>query len=393
LVGEIDRELEDGIDSDTEIFLVTSSAGARVTGNLSQWPPVTDTPLGRLLDRQVIRAGRPSFARLIVRTMPQGGYLYVGRDLSEQRAIRDLVLRALEVAAASSLVLVFLGGWLLKRQIENGIGGIRRTAREIEAGNLDRRIAVSGDDEFARLGVDINRMLDRIEQLMSGVRHVSNAIAHDLRTPLARIRARLDETLTRTPTVPALADAGRLAIEGIDDLILLLNKLLQIAEAESGMRIESFAQVDLTQVVRDMIELYAATAEQAHVILAASNENPVWARGDRDLLASAVASLIDNAIKYAGGGSRVELAAESTSDHVSIVVRDNGPGVPEEELPKLTARFYRLDRSRHQPCNGLGLAIVAAIASLHNGKLQLANAYPGLRVAILLPPTAILSNL
>jgi signal transduction histidine kinase len=383
LAREIDRELKDGIDSDTEIFLVTSATGQLVVGNLSQWP-VAPAPLGRLLDLQVVRDGRPSFARLIVRPMPSGGLLYVGRDLSEQRAIRDLVLRALEAGAAVSLLLVVLGAWLLRRQIESGIGGIRRTAREIEAGNLDRRIVVSGNDEFARLGVDINRMLERIEQLMNGVRHVSNAIAHDLRTPLARIRARLDEALTRDMTLSALSDAGRLAIEGIDDLILLLNKLLQIAEAESGMRPETFTRVDLSRVVRDMVELYDAAAEEADITLCVSSEDPVWAKGDHDLLASAVASLIDNAIKYAGAGAQVKLSAATAEEYVSIIVQDNGPGVPEEELQKLPDRFYRMDRARHQPGNGLGLSIVTAIASLHSGGLVLENAHPGLRASILL---------
>lgn len=153
LVREINRELTDGIDSDTEIFLVTSPSGQRVVGNLSQWP-TADTPMGRLLNREVIRDGRASSARLIVRPLPNGGLLYVGRDLSEQRSIRALVWHALEVAAAVSLLLVVLGAWLFRHQLERRISGIRRTAREIEAGNLDRRIAVSGDDEFARLAVD-----------------------------------------------------------------------------------------------------------------------------------------------------------------------------------------------------------------------------------------------
>ena len=235
LVHEINQELTDGIDSDTEIFLVTSPRGERVVGNLTGWPPAP-VPMGQLLNREVIRDGRPSSARLIVQPLPNGDLLYVGRDLSEQRAIRMLVVHALEAAIAVSLVLVVIGAWLSRRQIERRISGIRHTAREIESGNLDQRIPVSGDDEFARLGIDINRMLDRIEQLMNGVRHVSNAIAHDLRTPLGRVRARLDEALRRETTLPALSGAARTAIDGIDDLILLLNKLLQIAEAESGMR-------------------------------------------------------------------------------------------------------------------------------------------------------------
>jgi len=386
LVQEINRELTDGIDSDTEIFLVTSASGERVVGNLSTWP-VAGTPMGRLLNREVIRDGRPSSARLYVQTLPNGGLLYVGRDLSEQRAIRALVLHALEAATAIALVLVVIGAWLSRHQIERRISGIRHTAREIESGNLNQRIKVSGDDEFARLAIDINRMLDRIEQLMSGVRHVSNAIAHDLRTPLSRVRARLDEALSRERTVPALTDAARTAIEGIDDLILLLNKLLQIAEAESGVRAQSFERVELNGILRDMVELYDAAAEEAGVQLSVSREAPVWAQGDRDLLVTAVASLIDNALKYAGRGARVELSARAEAQSASIVVRDNGPGVPPSELPRLTERFYRVDRARSQPGNGLGLAIVSAIATLHGGKLQLANAEPGLRAAIWLPET------
>lgn len=383
LAHEIKQELADGIDSDTEIFLVTSPSGERLVGNLSKWP--ADAPLGLLLNRDVVRDGRPSSARLIIRPLPRGGRLYVGRDLNEQRAIRQLVTHALEAVAAVSFVLIVLGAWFLRHQIERRISGIRRTAHEIEAGKLDRRILISGDDEFARLALDINRMLDRIEQLMNGVRHVSNAIAHDLRTPLSRLRARLDEALHREMTVPDLADAARTAIEGVDDLISVFNKLLQIAEAESGVRTESFERVDLTRLMQDMVELYDAAAEEARVRLRVIEQGPVWTQGDHDLLANAIASVLDNAIKYAGPGSHVELRAQSEPDGVSLIVQDDGPGVPLQELPRLTERFYRMDRARRQPGNGLGLAIVSAIATLHGGKLELANAEPGLRVSIRLP--------
>ncbi len=380
LAREINLELADGIDSDTEIFLVTSPSGERVVGNLSEWP--AHPPIGKLLNRDVLRNGRPSSARLLVEPLPTAGLLYIGRDLSEQRSIRDLVLRALQAAGAISLVLVVFGAWFFRHQIERRIGGIRRTASEIEAGNLDRRISISGDDEFARLAIDINRMLDSIEQLMNGVRHVSNAIAHDLRTPLGRVRAGLDDALKRETTAPPLAEAARAAIEGIDDLIVLLNKLLQIAEAESGMRTESFESVDVNRIVHDMVDLYDAAAEDAGVRLRATSRTAVWAQGDHDLLASAVASLIDNAIKYAGRGATVELQAEAGPAGAAMTVRDDGPGVPDSELPHLTERFYRMDRARNQPGNGLGLAIVSAIATLHGGALQLSNAHPGLRASV-----------
>jgi signal transduction histidine kinase len=393
LAHEIQEELADGIDSDTEIFLVTSASGRPVVGNISRWP-AAGTALGQLLDGEVIRDGRLSEARLYIQRLPQGGLLYIGRDLNEQLAIRALVLHALWAAAALSLILVALGAWLLSLQIDQRIGAIRRTASEIEAGNLQRRITIAGDDEFARLGVDINRMLDRIEQLMTGVRDVSNAIAHDLRTPLSRIRAGLDEALRRVRgqlgegASGPLAGAAVAAIEGIDDLMVVFNKLLQIAEAESGMRTRSFAPVDLSLVGRDMVELYDAAAEQAGMRLSAVPGPPVWTEGDHDLIASAVASLIDNALKYAGRGARVQVSAQEEPHGARITVEDDGPGVPPEELPRLTERFYRMDRARSQPGNGLGLAIVSATATLHGGCLQLADAAPGFRASMLLPAAA-----
>jgi signal transduction histidine kinase len=166
----------------------------------------------------------------------------------------------------------------------------------------------------------------------------------------------------------------------------VFNKLLQIAEAESGLLSKSFDTVNLHRIVQDMVELYDAAAEELQVKLCVAGQDPTWARGDHDLLASAVASLIDNAIKYGGPGCYVELAAYSDPQGASIVVQDNGPGVPEDELPRLVERFYRLDRARSRPGNGLGLAIVSAIAKLHGGRLLLANAPRGLRASIMLPP-------
>jgi signal transduction histidine kinase len=384
LVREINQELNDGIDSDTEIFLLVSSSGQPLAGNLTRWPD-SAAPRGQLIDRGVMRGGKASSARLIIEPLPDGATLYVGRDLSEQRAIRDLVLNALDAAAAIAVVLVALGAYLFRRRLEMRINDIGHTARAIGAGDLQSRIVISGDDEFARLSVDINRMLDRIEQLMNGVRHVSNAIAHDLRTPLSRVRGGLDEALRHDQTAEGLSYAARTAIDSIDELIQLFNKLLQIAEAESGMRAASFAAVDLQQLILDMSELYDAAAEESGVHLRVLTRAAVWARGDRDLLASAVASVIDNAIKYAGSGTQVDLGAYQTSSGAAVVVEDNGPGVPEAELPRLAERFYRLDRARSQPGNGLGLAIVSAIATLHGGRLQLTNATPGLRVSIELP--------
>jgi signal transduction histidine kinase len=384
LAKQIELELHDGIDSDTEMFLVVSPSGQRVVGNLTAVPAAT-RPLGQVVTDEVIREGKRTMGRLIVQQLPDGGFLYVGRDLSEQRSISDLVLKALAAGAGASLLVLVLGALLFRHQIEKRIGEIRRTAARIEAGDLSQRIPVSSEDEFGRLSVDINRMLDRIGHLMDGVRHVSNAIAHDLRTPLGRIRSGLDEAVRREATAASLSKAAGAAIEGIDDLILVFEKLLQIAEAESGMRTKSFEAVDLNAIAKDMVELYDATAEERQVSLRPAGGGAVLAAVDRNLVASAVASLIDNAIKYAGPGATVEVGAYAQPQSVAIVVRDNGPGIPAPERPRVTERFYRLDHSRNLPGNGLGLSIVSAIATLHGGALQLEDAAPGLLARLTFP--------
>lgn len=383
LSGEITRELNDGIDSDTEILLVVSATGQRIAGNLTAWPD-TNTPLGELVKRDVVRVGKATSARLLIRELPGGGRLFVGHDLIEHDSIRSLVLRSLAAGAVLSLLLATVGALFFRRQIERRINDIRRTAHKIELGDLTHRIPISGDDEFGLLGRDINRMLDRIEHLMDGVRHVSNAIAHDLRTPLSRIRSKLDDAVRHEMTVEILADAAHSAIGDIDDLIFVFEKLLQIAEAESGMRTQSFETVNLNDIVLDMVDLFDATAEDRRIVLKTAFQNAAFAVGDRHLLKNAVASLIDNAIKYAGEGATVEVGTSSDAHVASIFVRDNGPGIPTQELSKVTERFYRLDSSRNQPGNGLGLAIVSAIATMHGGALVLENEH-GLIARITLP--------
>ncbi|MGK5004658.1 sensor histidine kinase [Janthinobacterium sp. LB2P70] len=379
--AEIAHLLTDRTDSDTEIFLLVDADGRRVAGNLSSWPDV-GSPVGHLLHRDVTREGRRVPARMLIRDLAGGARLFVGRDMEEGKSIRSLVLRSLAYGGGAAILLVVAGAWLFRRQLEARIGQIRRTAGEIEAGDLSRRIPVSSEDEFGLLSRDINRMLDRIEHLMEGVRHVSNAIAHDLRTPLGRIRNKLDGALRQQQGVAGYESAAQAAIDDIDDLTRVFDKLLQIAAAESGMRPENFDDIDLHQIGADIVEMYEATADEQGVLLVQMYGDGVPARGDRNLLGGALASLVDNAIKYAGPGATVEVSAGSDAHGNWLAVRDNGPGVPTEELPKLTQRFYRLDKSRHLPGNGLGLSIVAAIAALHGGSLEIEDAAPGLRVQL-----------
>ena len=382
---EIQQLLADGIDQDTEVYLLVAPDGRKIVGNISGWT-IGMASLDSLTDLKVVRDGRPSLSRLLPRLLPDGSILVVGRDMQDRREIEQLVWRALLAGGAVAVLLTIGGALLFRRQLEHRVGAIRRTALEIEAGDLSRRIPVSAvDDEFARLNRDINQMLDRIEHLMDGIRHVSNAIAHDLRTPLARIRSRLEEALRPAESMTELAGTARFAIQQIDELIKMLDKLLQIAEAESGARRQSFTPVRLALVLSDVVELYDATAEAEGITLVNETEDDPVTFGDKNLLASATANLIDNALKYAGAGATVRIRTTKERDTVSVVVRDDGPGIPEAERSRVVDRFYRLDQSRSLPGNGLGLSIVTAIASLHSGKLYLEDAVPGLVARLVLP--------
>jgi signal transduction histidine kinase len=382
---EVQQLLADGIEQDTEVYLLVAPDGRRVDGNIYGWSKAAAPP-GSLTDLAVMRNGRSSLSRLLPQLLPDGSILVVGRDMQDQREIERLVWHALLLGGAPALLLAIGGALLFRRQLEQRVGAIRRTALEIEAGDLSRRIPISDvEDEFARLNRDINSMLDRIEHLMDGVRHVSNAIAHDLRTPLGRIRSRLEEALHPGNSTAQLAGTARFAIQQVDELIRMLDRLLQIAEAESGAHRQTFAPVALAAVVSDVVELYDATAEAEGIALVSEIEGQPVTLGDKNLLTSALVNLTDNALKYAGSGATVRVRATQHRDTVSMIVQDNGPGIPSAERARVVERFYRLDQSRSLPGNGLGLSIVAATASLHWGKLELADAAPGLVARIVLP--------
>ncbi len=380
LIHQIDLQLHDRIDSDTELVGLLDAGGHLLAGNLPPWEG--KPPPGQLVFDQMKRKKGVVSVRLLVMSLGSNRQLLVGRDLSELDAIREVVERALLISSSVSLLLAFAGALLFRRLIESRIGRIRRTAARIAAGELSSRIEVQGKDEFARLGADINQMLDRIESLMEGVRHVSNSIAHDLRTPLGRVRSRLERALGATADPQAMIGDARLAIEEIDNVIGLFDKLLQIAAAESGVRTSSFDPVDIAAIARDMAELYEASADERGMLLRYSGAEALSVRGDRDLLATALASLIDNAIKYAPDGAWVDIGVRDGQEEVVVSVRDYGPGVPEADIGKLCERFYRVDQSRHLPGNGLGLSIVTAIAQLHGAGLRLRNAGPGLEASL-----------
>jgi len=254
----------------------------------------------------------------------------------------------------------------------------------VATGDLRQRIPVTRrDDEFTLLNRDINTMLDRLELLMDGIRHVSNTIAHNLRTPLTRVLVRLRAVELGLPDDDAQRGAVAAAIRELEELAVVFEKLLQIAEVEAGARRQQFASVALDVIANDVAELYEAVAEAQGIALRREPCEAATALGDRDLLAGAVANLVDNALKYCGAGAVVRIGTRTVNGRAQLFVQDDGPGIPAAERERIGVRFHRLDRST--PGHGLGLASVRAVIALHGGQLAFEDAAPGLRARIDLP--------
>src|SRR5450830_1110111 len=261
LATEVDRQLNDGIDSDREIYLVIAADGSRLAGNLSAWPAVAAS-FNTIVSDDVVRNGVPTRARLMAFPLADGGRFLIGDDLRELSAMQAMVLRALGWGALLSLGLTVLGAALFRQQIARRINEVRATAQVIAAGDLSQRISDYSQDEFGLLNHDINTMLDRIEQLMHGVRDVSNAIAHDLRTPLTRIRTKLESANRRAASVASFRAVSMEAIDDIDELIRLFECLLQIAQAEAGVGASGFAVLELGDIAGDIAEMYDSTVDE-----------------------------------------------------------------------------------------------------------------------------------
>lgn len=382
-VQRIQLALSDGIDSDAEMYFLADASGKRIAGNLNQISYLY--PLGQIVDQRVVRDGRPVEGRLLVQRSTDGHYLVVGRDMSDLREINLLIWRAIGVGALLAVLLSIGGTIFFRSQIENKIWAIRHAAHAIETGNLRSRIAVSADDadEFARLSADLNRMLDRIEHLMDGIRHVSNHIAHNIRTPLGRIRARLEQSLATRSDAESMREVEIAAIEEIDGLISLLGKLMQLAETESEMRRQHFQTLSLKSLLDDISELYAPVLEDLGMPFSLQIDRDASLTGDYELLSCALANLLDNAIKYAGPAAGINIRMRVAGQEGLLEVADSGPGIPAAERDKVLQRFYRLPSA--QDGHGLGLSMVNAIVKLHGGRLELADAAPGLIVRLHLP--------
>lgn len=367
------------------VYLFASPNLTPLAGNLSAWPDVTPTADGWLnFEFKDPRAGgRLIQARARAFILQGGLHLLVGRDTRELKATQQLIIRALLWGLAITLALALLGGIVMSRGMLRRIELINQTSRNIMAGDLSQRIPTRGtSDEFDQLAGNLNTMLDEIERLMNGIRHVTDNIAHDLRTPLTRLRTRLEQLQIDLEDNSPYREQVEQSIADADQLLATFSALLRIARIEAGGYKANFKPIDLTALVNDAAELYEALAEAKQLHFSTHVNDAVSIEGDRDLLFQALINLLDNAIKYTPEGGKVSLELTSTDEKIDISVSDTGPGIPEEERDKVGQRFYRLEHSRSTPGSGLGLSLVKAVAQLHHAALIFKDNVPGLKATL-----------
>ncbi|PWC29265.1 sensor histidine kinase [Teichococcus aestuarii] len=381
------------------IYLLLDPAGRRLAGNLAALPPPRpgESSWYRLsVDHD---DSGPGEARLLVLDLPDGSKLAVGREVSEKQRLRDLLTEGLAWAAGAALFFALLGALLMRRALERRLTPATTTAALIAGGDLSQRVPISlHDDEFDRLGASMNAMLDRIAHLMDGVRGVSDAIAHDLRTPIARARNGLEEALLEESDDPAvLRGAIERGIADLDNVTRVFQAVLRIAEVEAGARRAAFAPLDLSLLLADAAELYGASAEARGQTLNTDWPASLPLVGDRDLLLQVVANLLDNAVKFTVPGGNITLSAQRESEWVLVRVADEGPGLSAQDRGRVGERFFRADSARTTPGSGLGLSLVRAVVQLHGGALWFEDAggppqRPGLAVLFQLPASPLSAN-
>lgn len=372
----------------SSVYLLVDDNLEPLAGNLDRWPTGFPHSEGwlrfRLRERGPDRAEEHAARGQVF--LLRGGLRLVGRDVRDLEATRALILDALAWGLAITAALALLGGWLMSAGVMRRLETINQTAGEIMAGDLSRRVPLNGSgDDFDALAANLNRMLERIEQLMAGVRQVSDNIAHDLRTPLTRVRTKLELLLTE---LDGCENARALAAETIADteeMLATFNALLRIARIESGARRAAFSPLDLAALTEDLAELYEPLAAERGQSLTLRLDGPARVTGDRDLLFQALANLVDNAIKYTPPGGTIALAVVSRTageDDVTVTIRDSGPGIPPQARERVLDRFVRLDDSRSTPGSGLGLSLVKAVLDLHQASIALGGDAGGLIVTI-----------
>jgi signal transduction histidine kinase len=388
----------------SSLYLVTTATGEGLAGNVGSLEPgVLDHPGWLETNYRRLEAPEGSEHRALVEVvqLPGGFRLLVGRDLEERERLFGIVVNAGQWSLALVIVLGLAGGFFVSRRVLSRIDAMTATAQTIMAGDLAGRLPVAGTgDELDRLADHLNAMLERIEALMRGLKEVSDNIAHDLKTPLTRLRNRCEQALRGNTDVAEYRAALEGTIAESDDLIRTFDALLMIARAESGHARDNMTEFDAAEIVRDVGELYEPLADENGLALRVEAPSAAPVRGNRELVSQALANLIDNAIKYAkpngtvngemngavnGVPAEIVVTADNEGDRIMLTVADRGPGIPEADRGRVVERFVRLEQSRSAPGSGLGLSLASAVARLHGGELKLEDNHPGLRSIIALP--------
>ena len=391
LNGILDTVQRRSKDENGAVYLLAGPAGQRIAGNLTDMPvvPTGDTswiefPLG--VQNGATRENH--VARAFYTELAGGFKLVVGRDVQSLRQFADIIRQTILYALAIALVLGLGGGLLMSRNFLKRVDAITEASRTIMAGNMSGRMPVTGsNDELDRLALALNEMLDQIESLMAAMKEVSSNVAHDLKTPLTRIKARVEAAL-RSSSEEEYRAALENTVDESDRLLETFNALLSIARAEAGQARSGLVAIDVGELIGDVVELYEPMAEEEGGTLSSSAAPGLTVLGDRQLLAQALTNLLDNALKYgarAGGTPEITVTGAQEGDRVVITVADHGAGIPEEDRGRVTERFVRLDASRSKPGNGLGLSLVSGVMKLHKGTLLLEDNVPGLKAKLVLP--------
>jgi signal transduction histidine kinase len=380
----------------SSLYLVTTATGEGLAGNVGSLEPgVLDHPGWLETNYRRLEAPEGSEHRALVQVvqLPGGFRLLVGRDLEERERLFGIIANAGQWSLALVIVLGLAGGFFVSRRVLSRIDAMTEKAQVIMAGDLAGRLPIAGTgDELDRLAEHLNAMLERIEALMRGLKEVSDNIAHDLKTPLTRLRNRCEEALRGATSVADYRAVLEATIAESDELIRTFNALLMIARAESGQGRDNMTEFDAAEIARDVTELYEPLADEKGLALTVEAPDAAPVRGNRELVGQALANLVDNAIKYAepngnanGEPAEIIVRAGNDGERIMLSVADRGPGIPEADRGRVVERFVRLEQSRSKPGSGLGLSLASAVARLHGGELKLEDNHPGLRSTIALP--------